>query len=421
MTTYFSKTRLFLSTLVIVSLMIISCNKNLEQFAENPALQPTGQTLDNVLLGNTDDSLYFNLLKRGGLLSMLQDSSKSYTLFVANNNGIKPVLSAIAAQLSINLPLNAPDNYFNNFIQAIPVDKAAALIQCTIIPQVLKSTQITNVFPNYILPSLYNPDPTAQTPIGPVVRIALYPSTRNGAWLNNVPITGVDQLAYNGVIHHTYILVTPPQRYLWDRISTDTSLTYMKAAINRADSGLAPSESLQGYLSSFGPDFTVFAPVDTAFKSILTKLITQVLVGNGMPIQQAILTATSLASTPAVFSNPLLGSTLTPQTVKGIVVYHLLGQRVFTNNLPITETAYPTLLNSALPTHPGLKLKAVFEGPFPQNPFATMVTVKDIYNNSPAAKVIVNSNPMLPDPMGTSDQNYLNGVLHKIDAVLLPQ
>jgi uncharacterized surface protein with fasciclin (FAS1) repeats len=26
-----------------------------------------------------------------------------------------------------------------------------------------------------------------------------------------------------------------------------------------------------------------------------------------------------------------------------------------------------------------------------------------------------------PEPFGTSDQEYINGVLHKIDAVLLPQ
>jgi hypothetical protein len=80
-----------------------------------------------------------------------------------------------------------------------------------------------------------------------------------------------------------------------------------------------------------------------------------------------------------------------------------------------------TAPDTALQKHPGLKLKAVFEGPFPQNPFATMVTVKDVYSNSPAAKVLVNPSPLRPDPIGSSDQIYLNGVLHKIDAVLLPQ
>jgi hypothetical protein len=150
----------------------------------------------------------------------------------------------------------------------------------------------------------------------------------------------------------------------------------------------------------------------------LFGLIAQTLINNGVPPQIAIPTATQLASTPGVFTNPALASALTPQTVKGIVVYHVLGSRAFTNNFPTTETGYPTLLNSAIPTHPGLKLKATFT---PPNPFVTTATVKDVYNNSPAANIFINAQPLTPDPYGTSDQNFVNGVLHKIDKVLLLQ
>jgi uncharacterized surface protein with fasciclin (FAS1) repeats len=171
-------------------------------------------------------------------------------------------------------------------------------------------------------------------------------------------------------------------------------------------------------LSNFGPDLTLFAPVDTAFQKTLTNLIAQGLINQGVPAQIALQTATFLASTPNVFTNPLLATTLTPQNVKGILVYHVLGKRAYTNNFPTTQTAYPTLLNTVIANHPGVKLTSTFNPPFP---FVRSATVKDVYNNAPAANIIINASPLTPDPIGTSDQNFVNGVLHKIDAVLLPQ
>jgi hypothetical protein len=122
-----------------------------------------------------------------------------------------------------------------------------------------------------------------------------------------------------------------------------------------------------------------------------------------------------MASTPTVFSNPALYGVLSAQTVKGIVVYHILGNRAFTNNFPTTTTFYPTLLNGAIPSHPGVGLSAIFGVPF-----VTSATVKGA-GNATAASIVINASPLIPDPSGTSDQHYLNGVLHKITQVLLPQ
>jgi uncharacterized surface protein with fasciclin (FAS1) repeats len=172
-------------------------------------------------------------------------------------------------------------------------------------------------------------------------------------------------------------------------------------------------------LSNFGPDLTLFAPVDTAFQKTLTALIYNQLRDTALAFDTtALQTATFLASTPDVFTNPALSSTLTPQNVKGILVYHVLGKRAYTNNFPTTQTAYPTLLNTVIANHPGVKLTSTFNPPFP---FVRSATVKDVYNNAPAANIIINASPLTPDPIGTSDQNFVNGVLHKIDAVLLPQ
>jgi uncharacterized surface protein with fasciclin (FAS1) repeats len=134
-----------------------------------------------------------------------------------------------------------------------------------------------------------------------------------------------------------------------------------------------------------------------------------------MPPATAYPTAQYLASTPEVFSNPALFGALSAQTVKGIVVYHILGTsipgiRVFSVNLPTTATAIKTLLNGAIAVHPGLLAQATFSGPF-----VGAATFKGAANTT-ASNVIIN--PL--NPFAT-DQNFINGVIMKIDQVLLPQ
>jgi uncharacterized surface protein with fasciclin (FAS1) repeats len=94
--------------------------------------------------------------------------------------------------------------------------------------------------------------------------------------------------------------------------------------------------------------------------------------------------------------------------VKGIAVYHILGTRAFTVNFPTTGSKVPTLLNLAVAAHPGVTLQASFTGPV-----VTAATVKGAANAT-ASMLLIN-------PLTTSDQNATNGVLHKIDQVLLPQ
>jgi hypothetical protein len=397
-------------------MILLACNKEMEQVADTPSTPLTGPTMAEVLRQDPNDSLFYRLMARGGQLNLLNDTTKYHTVFATENQRIKPVLSGLAASVGVTLPPNAPDAFFAAFIDQIPVSIAGAVAQYQIIPQIIRSSSISNTFPNFSYPTIFNPAPT----VSALARLNTYPSTRNGAWLNLFPITGVDKSARNGVIHHVAGLNVPAQRFLWDRISTDPELTYLKAAILRADSGVATTgpSSLQWVLSNFGPDITVFAPVDTAFQNTLKNVIAQALISQGVPAPIAVPTATFLASTPGVFTNPLLANALTPQTVKGIVVYHVLGKRAYTNNFPTTQTAYPTLLNTVLTNHPGVKLTATFNPPFP---FVRQAQVKDVYNNSPAANIIINASPLTPDPLGTSDQNFVNGVMHKIDAVLLPQ
>ena len=290
------------------------------------------------------------------------------------------------------------------------------------------SGSITATFPNFQYPSILNPAPQ----LSALLRLTTFPSKRsNGAWVNNIPITATDIPAVNGVLHKVAAVVLPPSRYLWDvNPSTSTSpnnsifaapdLTYLKAAINRADSGVAAGARLVDALTNIGANLTVFAPTDIAFQQALTGAIAQGLIAQGVPSATALAQATFLASTPGVFTNPALWNVITPTFAKGIVAYHILssqttpfappGIRVFSVNFPTTATAIKTLLNSAVAVHPGVTIRASFTGPF-----VTSATVKGLANAT-ASNVVIN--PL--NPIAT-DQHFLNGVIIRIDQVLLPQ
>ncbi len=404
----------FLLAISVITTMV-ACNKAPDEILPEifPPVIPTGLSLGETLANNADDSLYYRLVVHSGQLPVISNNSTSFTLFVANNNAMKAFITAISGGA---VPPAAPNSVFSAFITTqIPVSTAAAIVSYNIIPQVVRAASIPSDFPNWKYPSTFNPAPAVSS----LLRLPTFPSTANGAWLNNIPLTAVDQEAANGVIHHTAALNAPPSRFLWDRINTDPQLTYLKAAIARADSGTAAPGALAGALQNIGANFTVFAPTDAAFQATLTGAIAQVLIGLGVPPATALAQATALASTPGIFTNPALYPYLTARTIQGIVVYHLMGNgsslRAFTNNFPTTATSYPTLLNGGIPTHPGVSIAATFG-----TPFVSAATVKGL-GNATASNLIINSSPLIPDPSGTSDQQYLNGVLHKIDQVLLPQ
>jgi uncharacterized surface protein with fasciclin (FAS1) repeats len=331
-------------------------------------------------------------------------------MFVPNNAAMRQFLVAIGA------PAGQPDAVYSGFITGfVPAATAAQIVSYNMMPQTITTASVPNTFPNFFYPTNLNPTGTPVTPgFNPLVRLLTFPSTRNGNWVNNIPLLATNLTAANGVIHTAAAMPAPPQKVLAQRVFADADMTYLAAAIQRADSGVAPttSASLVWVLSNFGPNITVFAPTNLAFQQLLTAQITQALIAQGFPPATAAATAAALASTPGVFTNPLLANVLTPTTVKGIVVYHLLGSRAFTNNFPTTATSYPTLLNSAVPTHPGVSLTCTFTGPF-----VSAATVKGAANPT-ASNILINPTP---EPNGTSDQFFVNGTIHKIDQVLRPQ
>lgn len=390
---------------IVGLLLFSSCNKVETNPIPNAIdTTTTGITLSATLAASADDSLFNRLVVRSGLQAVLNTRTNRYTLIVPNNAAMRQFVFGASGGA---IPIASPDAVHSAFLgSTIPVANAAAVVAYNILPQKVPTSSFPTGFPNLSYATTFNPAPALSS----LLRLDVYLSKRNGTFINNIPVIAGDIAAANGVIHKTPAVNTPPSTYLWDRINTDAGLTYLKAAIQRADSGVVAPNRLQDALLNIGANLTVFAPTDAAFQATLTAVITQALIAQGVPPATAAAQAAALSSTPGVFTNAALYGSLTATTVKGIVVYHLFGNRVFLNNFPTTQTNYPTLLNSAVPAHPGIGIAAAFTGPS-----VTSATVKGAVNAS-AANVTIN-----PLPNGSSDQNYLNGVLHKINQVLLPQ
>ena len=409
--------RIKIHLLLAVSAMVflISCNKDLEQLAGPAVITPTGLALGDAIAAIPNDSLYYKLILRAGpaTLGLLNNKPTIFTLFVPDNNAMRNFMNLISGGATVGYT----DPQYVAFINsAISASTAASIVSYNMIPQSITTASVPNTFPNWFYPTNLNPTGTPGTPgYNALVRLLTFPSTRNGNWVNNVPLTSVNAVAFNGTIHTASLMVpVPPSRFLWQRIANDPDMTYLAAAITRADSGVAPttSASLIWVLSNFGPNLTVFAPTNVAFQNLIFGLVyQQVFAATGNAALATAIANGAVAAGPAFLST----NNVSTQTVKGIVVYQMMGSRAFTNNFPATATSYPTLLNGGIPTHPGIALTATFTGPL-----VSAATVKGVGNGT-AANIIINAIPFLPDPFGTSDQHFVNGTLHKITQVLLPQ
>lgn len=416
---------------------LTACNKEVEQIGPAPVAPviSSARAIGDTLRLGIEDSLFYKIIVRGGQLNLLNDKTKTFTLFSPNNAAVRRFISGASG--GAIPPIGAPEAVYVGFINSsLPVASAAGIAQYHILPQAVTAAAIPTTFPNFPYPTFLNPSPAASA----FLRLDAYVSKRtNGAWVNNIPVIVADRLAGNGVIHSIAAVSVPPSTLLLDRINSDVNLTYLKAAIQRADSGAAPGASLQFLFGTQsiapGLNLTLFAPTDAAFIAALTVQATPVVyfqiyqqayaaaIGGGATPAEAAVIATNAATantpaqtallvgSPTVFQNPALFPFLTATAVKGILAYHLLfGQRVFTPNLPTTATAIRTFLNTVVPTHPGITVAATFTGPF-----VSSATVKGIANAT-ASNLLIN-----PFPGGSSDQHYVNGVMHKIDQVLFPQ
>lgn len=404
---------------ILFSILIISCNKDVDAPVANDRPVTTGKSIGKILSENSSYSLLLALANKVGLAGALSDSSKIFTVFAPDNNAIKQFVS-IYTNGAVSPTL--PDNIFLGIISSASpglTDTLRNIVNYHIIPgQAIKAAGIKSTFPNAQMPTGF------QVNTNPLVRLSSFLSkTPSSAWVNNIPVTAPDlATASNGVIHGIPAILLPPSKNLWESIDTDPQLTYLKAAINRADqASTASKDSLRVALKNFLLNATVFAPTDDAFKSFITNA----LLSRGVPqttVDFLIASyGTTLITNPGAVPvlGPTLASVISPSNVKGIVVYHVLssqsgnfappGIRVFSNNIPEAVTPVKTLFNSVFSAHPGVTVSATFTGPF-----VTAATVKGSVNAT-ASNVIISA-----PPSNTHDLHNTNGVIHKIDQVLVP-
>jgi uncharacterized surface protein with fasciclin (FAS1) repeats len=400
MKTFLNNWKTHTLALMASGMLLFSCNKDLPEAVPTPYVPPAGSTIMSLL-----DGPNFTILKaavtRAGLTTALNTPTNVYTVFAPDD----------AAFQASGFPSPAVVNLFR------PGQLDSVLRYHLIGGQAIGSTQISDRFPNNSMQSmLMVANPSAALPPG--YRLQLGVSRRgNNAWANNAAVKQANIQASNGVVHIVDRVIFPPDSTIAQIVANNPSYSYLLAALVRADSGFSAPNRLIDALGNSAANFTLMAPTDLAFQQTLTFLITQALIGQGMDPVTAQATATVLASSPAVFSNPALFGALSATTVRGILAYHVIGRvsanpqntslvgRAFGVNIPGVLTDVNTLLVIP-PTPPS----TVLIPPIPVKMQNTggVITVKGLGNATPAT-------------VTTADKNTINGVIHRINGVLFPQ
>jgi hypothetical protein len=430
-----------LYSLAILSsiLFLTSCNKDLDQLdlITTPTYPSALTTAGKALSASASDNIYYKFVQKAGLEVALDDVTKSFTLFATNNTGMRFFIDKYLA--SLPPPTTGPPipvlgtavsdaRYYDTLNKYMPNALATSIVNYNITGYkngfVDATTKIIpSISPNKVFGSdlfLVTSQPFLRVPFHVASGLPY-------SYVNNIPVTTIDQIVSNGVIHRTFTLLTPPNVTLRSVIAAEPSLSYFRAALLRADSGAVvkpgnDSANFLNYLVSLGvTNMTILAPNDAAFQTLVFGLVySQTLTATG---STAIATATAngaVAAGPAFLNTNNVSTTL----VKGIVVYHILAStsttgstylpdvRYFSVNVPSTPAFVKTLVNSAFAVHPGIKAQATYAGPVPSSVtftgYGTFPSGGTPFS-SPAANVV------------KADLNGVNGVLHIIDRVLLPQ
>lgn len=358
MNTIFNNWKLQSLAVVSAAMLLFSCNKDLPVAEPIVPPPPTGQTIMAIVTGNANFSFLKAAIDRAGFAKVLNTETNVYTVFAPDNAAFQ--LSGIP---SIDV------------INSLPVLTLQSILNYHLIGgQRFNATAIQDKYPNMYLPSmLFVAPPSAALPPG--YRMPLGISRRGtNAWANQIPVKQADIAASNGVIHVIAALLSPPQQILAQTISTDTTYSFLLAAAQRADQGPPPgAPALIPVLSNALANLTVFAPTNNAFRATLAAL--------GLP--------------PETSSFALLPSA----TVWGIVAFHVQGVRAFSPNLSTGNR--PSIMG-----------------------------VNQQFNVSPTAVQVRGPGNVVPTPGGPvnffanvteANINQVNGVIHRVDAVLVPQ
>jgi uncharacterized surface protein with fasciclin (FAS1) repeats len=387
-----------LTTLAIaLGVGLVSCNKEFNEVAPVPQPAPfnIANSIDSLVRTNSNFTVLKAAIARAGLNSFLQDGTRQITVFAPDD--------AAFAAIGITSPAA---------VVALRPGQLDTILRYHILPQYLPSASIVNTPPNMLTPTFFAIAPTVSS----LIKMNIFPSKRtSGAWVNNVPITQADIMASNGVIHKISRVLLPPTTTVKGFVASSAQHTYLRAAIARADSGQVGLNKLDSVSNNAVANLTLLAPNDNAMRPVLygafypsvlanvsAQIRTSIVSMNPgfttMQVDSAVAVDAppiAMAQTTTLANSPANFNLLPVVTVRGIVAYHIFTQRYFGINTldagPIT-TAGGTALPRVTPDFNGGAVRFLGAG-----------------NGGNYSNVIV------------ADQQCVNGVVHVVDRVLLPQ
>lgn len=388
---YPSACRRLLVTVALLGTMAgASCNKDVPDPVPNTFPVPTGTSIGGLLANDTGLSLMRAAVVRAGMMTQLEDNSRTFTLFAPDNaafaaSGIRTVAD----------------------IEAMPMSNILPLVQYHLSPQRLTSAMIPSDRFHMAYPSTLNPTPTTN----PLFRLSLYPSRKNGFWVNSAPVKTADREAANGQLHTIGSVLEPPARTFWDRISTEGGplMTYLRGTILTADSGFATtdSRSLVYLLSNPASSLTLFVPGDHgAFIGFYSRIIREKLIMQGVPIFEAVNTAAYIAATPNVLFFHIKNY-ISAKSLRELMLYNMIPGRIYQNNFSEAAESHETLLKGESTSHPGLLyITAKFWSGQSALPTVTIRSLNNSYYSF--------------SKYGPANQPFINGVLHSTDKLIEP-
>jgi uncharacterized surface protein with fasciclin (FAS1) repeats len=329
-----------LKPLVVPALALftfVSCNKDLPEAEPITTPARTGDPI-TAILNNPADSLLRAAINRAApatgsnlvaLSTLLADGGTDFTLFA-------PTDAAFKAAGFLNVAA----------INAQRTGLMDTLLRYHLVGGRYPSSAIPTTFPNIQLATNAVIVPVFNAQIPPGLRMSVFPSKRGSdLWVNNVPITQADMTYPNGIVHRIATLLSPPPGLLWNVIDTAADLTYLKAAIRRADEGTPAASTLEAALNNPGANLTVFAPSNAAFRALLNSANYCSLMAPPSNLDQAtaVSTATALASTPG-FYKCSFGFCIDTNSCKRVSSISFIGVRAFTVNLTYYSYQYSNLV-----------------------------------------------------------------------------
>ena len=224
-----------LSVLAIIASLSFSCSDD-----DNTTSSPTNNSISGIASRTPDLSLLVDALNRADLVQTL-DQSGSYTVFAPTNAAFTSFLS---------------DNGYAS-LNEVPVNALKEILLNHVISGALNSSSLST---GYVKTLAKGSASTTNT-------LSMYVNTTSGVKLNGISnVTTPNITASNGVIHIVDAVIGLPT--VVTHALANPNFSILVSALTRAD-----QPDFAGILSgTTNSPFTVFAPTNTAFGSLLTEL-----------------------------------------------------------------------------------------------------------------------------------------------------